>query len=169
MQSSILQKNITMSKILLPLIILLGMLACKKSDCGPMPATNLDQVIFGVSYAECGGDCARNYRLTPNELFADDCDYCYFTNIGFQTTPLPDEKFQIAKPLLASASVPAAVVTTPDTVFGCPGCHDEGAYYLEVTKDNQKHLFRWSSDFIDIPQDLQPYFQQVMQTLQDLQ
>ncbi|MEO6037625.1 MAG: hypothetical protein ABIQ93_04365, partial [Saprospiraceae bacterium] len=136
-----------MSKILLPLVVLLSMLACKKSDCGPGP-TNLDQVIFGVSYAECSGDCSRNYRLTPNELFADDCDYCYANNIGFQTTPLANEKFQIAEPLLASVS--SAVLNTPDTIFGCPGCHDEGAYYLEVTKEGVKHVFRWSSDFIDI-------------------
>ncbi len=147
---------------------MLGLLACQKTVCDCVsPTTDLEQIIFGVSHAECAGDCSRNYQLTTTQIFADTCDYCSLTNIGFQTTPLADEKFQIAKSLLES--VPAELLlNTAETVFGCPGCHDEGGYRLEITRNGEKHLYRWSEDFTDVPDGLRPYFEKVMQTLRDL-
>ncbi len=156
-----------MKNILLPLALLLSLLACKNTDCGEQPVAVPAQVVFGVSHAECLGDCSRNYKLTPEQLFADDCDFCTLDNITFQKIPLGSVKFDLAKSLLES--VTDVVLNTPDTVFGCPGCHDEGAYYLEITSNNEKHVFRWSSDFVDIPEELHPYFEQVRQVLQDLQ
>ena len=133
----------------------------------PPPVTDLEQIVFGVSHGECSGDCARHYQLTKTQLFADHCNYCLINNIGFQTAPLADEKFQIAKALFES--VPDALFGAAETVYGCPGCRDEGAYRLEITKNGEKYLYRWSEDFTDVPDELRPYFEKVVQTLRDLQ
>ena len=44
----------------------------------------------------------ENHECLTIKLFADTCDYCLLTNIGFQSTPLPNDKFQIANPLFES-------------------------------------------------------------------
>jgi len=144
--------------------LLLSALSCKKTDC-THPET-ADQIIFGVSYAECAGDCSRNFLLTSTQVFADNCDYCQIDAIDFQTDPLDNNKFQIAKPLL---EVPDELLTMDDTIFGCPGCTDEGGFYLEITKNGEKHVFQWSSFLTDVPANLLPYFDKVAQTLYDLQ
>lgn len=156
-----------MSKLIFSLAVVLSVLACKKTDNGPTIATDVEQIIFGVGYAECFGDCSRNFRLTTTQLFADNCDYCPFTNIDFQTTPLADEKFQIAKPLFDA--LPAMLLNTAEAVYGCPGCSDEGGYYLEITKDGEKHVYQWSAFFDEVPDEVRPYFEKVGQTLGDLQ
>ncbi len=155
-----------MLKLLLPFVLLLGLFACHKNDCSPTSASQGDQIIFGVSYAECAGDCSRNFRLTTDQLFADDCEYCYFDQITFQALPLPVEKFEIAEALLGT--VPTALIHTPDTVYGCPGCADEGGYYLEIIRNGDKHIFRWSAFYDEVPDKFRPYFEQVAQVLQDL-
>lgn len=158
----------TMSKILLSLAMLLSLLSCQKPvcDCLPPNITDAEKIVFGVSYAECAGDCSRNYQLTTTQLFADNCDYCLISEIGFQTTSLEDAKFQIAKPLFDL--IPTALLNATETVYGCPGCRDEGAYLLEITQNGTTHLYRWSDDFTDVPEELRSYFEKVMQTLRDL-
>lgn len=156
-----------MTKIIFSLAVVLSTLACNKTNCGPDPVTAVEQIVFGVHHAECMGDCSQNFQLTTTRIFADTCDFCLITDIGFQTTPLPDEKFQIAKSLFES--VPAELLlNTAETVFGCPGCHDEGGYRLEITKNGASHLYRWSENFTDVPDELRPYFEKVIQTLRDL-
>ncbi len=158
-----------MFKILFPLALLLSIVACQKTNENPerleTPGSYPEQIIFGLSYGMCTGECSENYRITATAIYPDACTYCYPT-LEFQTTPLDNQQFQAAKPLLES--VPEELLSAEKTVFGCPGCRDEGAYYLEITQNGEKHVVRWSEDYTDVPDNLRPYFEQIAQMLEHL-
>ena len=151
-----------MKKLLFVLPALLLCSACHKDP----DYISGDRIIFGFSYAECAGDCSVLYKLSSQQLLADDCDYCPPTDIPFQRDPLPEDKFNLAAPLLNG--IPAGLFDLKEERYACPGCNDGIAYFLEITRDGQTHRFSWDYYFQDVPADFKPYFEQVVAVIEGL-
>lgn len=127
--------------LLLALVLLLG---CKKSETNPTNA-EYQYFIFGSYAGECGGNCAAIFKLENQQLFADD-GLVYFTgsdNIPFQNTSLSAEKIALAVTL--SEQIPNSLFDQPDGLIGCPDCHDQGGYFVEVKLSNGE-VRRWNID-----------------------
>lgn len=153
-----------MKNLLLLATLLLGMLSCEKTAHPPF--SNADQIIFGYGYPECSGNCDVLYRLTADQIFADACDFCPISNTPFQTAPLPQEKFDIAKSLLDD--IPAGLLGIENQTYACPGCDDGIAYFLEIKRDGETHQFRWDYYYNDVPTDFKPYFERVVLAIKEL-
>lgn len=152
-----------MNKLLLFLSITFVFTACKK-ETGYLTGEN--RIIFGSIGSECIGNCSTLYKLSSQQLLPDDCNYCPPTNIPFQSTPLPMDKFDLAVPLLED--IPAGLFDIQEKVYACPGCDDGITYFLEITRDGQTHQFRWDGYFRDVPQAFKPYFERVVATIKAL-
>lgn len=116
--------------------------ACKKK-----PLLD-DYLIFGVYFTECGGDCAQMYLYKNNKLFADKQDY--FDPIKKQTKfragALSDSETEIAKNLTIALS--DFFSNTGSQTFGCPGCKDWPAYYLEIRKNRTTKKYLIDAELI---------------------
>lgn len=130
-----------MKKSLFLLILLLP--ACKKETASPFVAA--DSFIFGTSYGECGGDCARLFKLENDHLYPDD-NVKYLPQAGdpvpFQSQSLPSDKVALAKTLLAEA--PAGLYGETQEIIGCPDCRDQGTIFIEIRTGDQ--VRKWYVD-----------------------
>lgn len=121
---------------------------CKNKDCGcapPPQASDLEYFAFGTAYGECGGDCARIFKLQGEQLFPDEgVEYLNYASseIPFQTTSLPSDKVALAKTLLGKVS--SELLSEPVGSIGCPDCRDQGTVFVKV-KIGEQELY-W---FID--------------------
>ncbi len=124
------------------------------------------EIIFGVSYGECLGDCNILYRLSQTAIFPDNCDECTHKKERFKKTPLPQASFELAKPLLEK--IPGKLLSKPTTKFGCPGCDDGGAYQLQFSEDGADFRIIWDRHYIDVPEEIKPYLEQVVKVIEEL-
>jgi len=145
------------------LLLIVSLFSCNKTETEKAD----NQLIFGYAYPFCSGNCFVIHRLTTDALFADDCDYCKFEAIAFQKTPLPDKLHEIARKLLDQ--IPAVLYDLEgEKTFGCPGCADGIIYYLELERDNVKHVYKWDDKYEGMPDEVKIYFTQVVETIEQL-
>ncbi len=129
-----------------------------RPDVAPREIVIPDQIIFGRG--------SHYHRLTRNQLFADSCNTCYYRSIPFLHTPLPSDKFEIARSLLLD--VPPAIYHVQDMNFGCAGCDDIPPYLVEIRRNGRRHICRWDFDYKDVPHELRPYFERVRAVIKRL-
>lgn len=123
-------------------LLLVLFLGCKKD---PVAKFAPDYVIFGTSYGECGGDCARLFKLENQNLYPDDGIEYLMQNGGdipFMTQSLPADKVALAESL--KNQIPASLLDEPEEVLGCPDCRDQGTVYIETKTGDQ--VSRWYID-----------------------
>jgi hypothetical protein len=164
METFLSQNNKNMKKgiIILLSAALIIISACKKEIATP------DTFTFGRICGFCRGDCATVFKLTNNQLFADDMT----TNnraapLVFQTTPLSDAKRLIAKQL--ADAIPAQLLTETAETIGCPDCADQCGYVVVSTQNGETK--RWFIDTFEngVPAYLQPFVVKIRETLTALQ
>jgi len=128
-----------MKKMLL-LLALLAAFGCKKES-----VDNSDYFIFGYANGFCPSNCVTLFKLEGDSLYAhDDASFTVLAtaDIPFQTTSLPAEKVVLAKAL--QAQIPTNLYDEPDGNVGCPGCLDQGLYFIKIkTGDTVR---RWHID-----------------------
>lgn len=152
--------------LLLCLALLLANCTVERTECSCLPQPEV--LIFGTAYGECLGNCAILYKIEGTRLFADDVDYLTGSfDIKFKTAPLPSEKYQIAKVLLAE--FPFQILDENKERFGCPDCADQGAFYLEYRFGET--VRRWYIDTNDdaVPAYLAAYTDRIAEVMQALE
>lgn len=122
------------------LISMMSITACQKDE-----EVSSDDLIFGLSYGECTGDCSYLYLLHNGELFADDgVEHFIPDAIPFQSTAEPDSDYQLSKNLLDD--FPEQLVSNGQSSYGCPDCLDQGTIYLELRRNGSVYKFELDPD-----------------------
>jgi hypothetical protein len=124
-----------MNRVLFFLSFFAILFSCEKTD-----VESHDQFIVGLSFGECIGDCEHFYKLSNGQLFADDCDFCQApSGIIFQKENI-SETSKIERIRDLEEQLPEVLLSSNETVFGCPDCGDWGAIHvLLIKEDSQKH------------------------------
>lgn len=136
-----------MKKLIFIAICSITLFACKKSNEKIIVG---DYIIFGHSYGFCmGEECVEMFMLTNSKLYEDTVDYG-----GEDYIELSAELYDEVKDI--EEVIPAALLTQPDTTFGCPDCHDQGGVRLFIK--NGELIQRWifDNDLEAIPTYLHP-------------
>jgi len=158
-----------MKQLLYVSLLLLVFASCEKERAQrPIKETGLPESVvfsFGVSRGFCVGECTKFYSITNEQLFPDDMQQLQ-KPLVFKTTALSNEKYLIAKSL--TDSFPAFLTNNPDTTFGCPDCHDQGAIYLEVKDDGVVKYWNIDTDETRQPAEIKAYIQQLFAVLNQL-
>ncbi|MEM6764639.1 MAG: hypothetical protein AAF655_06930, partial [Bacteroidota bacterium] len=130
------------------------------------PKTDQDFLIFGDAYGFCLGNCTNLYKIEDGLLFADDIEEAsniYLPQIDFLPNPMPEEAFEIAKPL--TYSFPEELWAEKDSVIGIPDAYDQGTIVLEA--QNEAETRRWYIDTNEgaLPDYLVGYIKEVKKVL----
>ncbi|GAB5527347.1 MAG: hypothetical protein Roseis2KO_52190 [Roseivirga sp.] len=109
---------------------MLSLYACDDLE---VPNKDADYVIFGRYAGFCQGDCFSVFRVNSTSLVEDETSE-YFTGDNYQFVPgrtLSDTHYGLAQVLLTK--IPAELLVTSKTTFGCPDCADQGGFYLSFS------------------------------------
>lgn len=139
----------TTFKILIKYLFLTVTLTLLFSACKKSLRFDGSYFIFGTSFSECEGDCARYFLIEEKTLHADDFDVVP-KKLKFKKTSLSNDKFELAKQL--RDNFPDYLKDHPNVTFGCPDCGDGGAIYIE-RKVKGKNTVKW---YIDMDKTQQP-------------
>jgi hypothetical protein len=98
----------------------------------PKPKT----IIFGHFASECTGNCGTMYKVSykvivrdTTSFFQNKSDLSKFA-VKFQNGSEQDDEGNFDSFKL---NIPLLMLLDPRSQFGCPDCHDQGGYYLQVT------------------------------------
>ena len=149
-------------------LFILAFTSCKKETIQLLKkGTNqpVSSFSFGVSHGYCIGECAKFYSIVEGQVFPDDMHRLQ-QPLLFKPEALSNEKYLIAKDLVDS--FPAYLINNPDTTFGCPDCHDQGAIYLELKSDEGVQYWNIDMDEKGQPSEIRDYVQQLIVVLSQL-
>lgn len=137
-------------KKLLALIFIIACIAGCKKDSNTVKLQG--DFSFGVAYGFCVGNCAHFYTVKNGQLYGDNMDR-FNGELSFNDTPLPNDKYEIAKPLMDS--FPQFLLNHSDTTLGCPDCTDGGLAYIEIIQHGVKK--HWLIDIQRKPTEIAGY------------
>ena len=130
-------------------------ISCDKSE-GP----NVDgSLVFGEAYGFCVGDCAHFFQLNDNVLYQDNIERFSGDEPTFDTSPLEQEKLDLAKSLLED--FPQFLLNNKNMVFGCPDCADQGGIHLFLNTETEKLFWHIDTNVDNQPAEIRDYLKQV--------
>ena len=125
-----------------------------------------DYLIFGHFYGHCmGEECVEIFKLTDEALFEDGSDSYLATE--FEFSPLGAEAYDVAREL--KAALPAPLLNSTETTFGCPDCADQGGLYIEISSNGERRSWRIDQDKRMVPGYLHFFMDQVNQVIDSIQ
>jgi hypothetical protein len=143
------------------ILLLFSGSACKKNS------NKFDYIIFGKYFSECGGNCASFFRLTNNKLYGDRMDYFMGAkDIKFQKFALSSDNFRAAH--ILADSLPDFFKTETGQTLGCPDCHDQGGFYLEIRTSGNTRVFNIDPEVRRMPKEVMDYISLLDQTIASL-
>jgi len=104
-----------------------------------------EYLTFGKYHFECGGNCTNLFKIEKGQLFQDDLDWGLLDEIPFQSVPLDNSKFEIAKILIEE--FPNDLLESGKRKYGCPDCVDQGGFYVELKDGGERNI--WLIDVLD--------------------
>jgi len=128
-----------------------------------------DSFVFGKYFGFCMGEqCTNLYKIQDGRVFADAMErLMHPDDLVFQSEPLSNEKYQLAKAILDA--FPEELLAETAETIGCPDCADQGGYFIELKTNYETR--RWYLDnFKDnLPPYLKTYAKQIDEALAELQ
>ncbi len=105
--------------------------------------------VFGTTYSECNGNCVRLYKIENKQLFEDNVEQGHSADPLFQTDPLSNDKYKLAKELWKE--FPDKLLQSEERKYGCPDCYDQGSIVvqLEFNDTIEKWGFSTNSDDLE--------------------
>jgi hypothetical protein len=158
-----------MKKQPLLIILTLGLIfmsaECQKEKNQPDNTAEFSEFIFGSAYGFCAGNCVHLFKIAGGKVYADLLDRGDPAEATFSTTPLGDVEYQLALPVMEQ--FPEALLAEKSPI-GCPDCHDQGGYFVQITKDGETS--RWMIDTVEdrLPAYLRPYTKLIGEVVQEL-
>lgn len=129
--------------------------------------SKVDELVFGLYYGRCAGDCTHFFKLRDGQLFKDAIEGRYDGQEWdvFGETALKDENYRTAAGLLES--IPDALLESTEEKFGSPNVADQGTILVVAIQDGTQ-LGPWQIDprTDALPENLQA-FQMEMRTAID--
>ena len=132
----------------------------------PMELAENDYLIFGGYAGECAGNCTNFYKIADEKLYQDNLDWGTPDEIPFLSSPLSNDKYLIAEPLINE--FPEVLINEETNMFGCPDCGDQGGILVELKRDGVIH--RWQMDVIDFDdnEEVLSYSKKIIQIVNEL-
>ncbi len=131
-------KNKTYTLLLIAGIILIT--GCNKNtEYNDNPPGNY--IMTGYISGFCAVPCSYFYKAQNNQLKMSGAVRYYNDTTSFNNTGTTAE-YNLVQSI--EALIPDTLYTLNNQSFGCPNCHDQGGYYLTVSKNNQ--LYKWQLD-----------------------
>lgn len=148
------------------LVILLLILAIA-SGCEKGREPEFDgNLVFGVAYGFCAGDCAHFFKLENGALYKDVSDRYTGDDLAFDPAPLPAAKYDLAEPL--KLQFPDYLKNNPNETIGCPDCADQGGYHLFLETSAEKQYWHIDTNSDNVPDEIRPYMSQLQSVLEQL-
>lgn len=154
-------KTNSMKNIILFSFLVLVLFACKKEK-----TVNDDYLAFGMAYNYCVGNCAHFFLISGNKLYPDDMERYGAEPLKFKQTALSNDKYILGKQLLDN--FPQYLKNNPDSVFGCPDCHDQGGYHLQLKQGSNVINWHIDADTAYQPAAIRNYIEALKATLAKL-
>lgn len=153
-----------MKMFLLLFLVPLLSFTCNKEKEAALP--EIETISFGKAYCYCITNCVKSFLIQDKQLFADNMDKCNDPK-QYQTVPLPNDKYLLAKPLIDN--FPAYLQNNPNKTIGCPDCLDQGGINIEIKEINGTVKF-WHIDTntANQPVQIREYIQQLASVLDQL-
>lgn len=127
--------------------------------------SEMDYLIFGHYYGHCGGEeCVEIFKLTDDMLFEDVADTYNATEFDF--SPLGNEKFEIAQVLYQT--LPAQLLNSTESTFGCPDCADQGGLYIEIATNDESRSWRIDQNERMVPGYLHDFVNKVNRVIAEI-
>jgi len=102
------------------------------SSCSKSSDSEGTEMIIGVYFGECDGDCATMYQLKNDMIFPDIIENGYAESPAFSNDELEIEENIIQDFKNLKALVPTTLLNNVDTSYGCPDCGDWGAILFSL-------------------------------------
>lgn len=126
-----------------------------------------EELILGVSYGECGGDCAHFFKLENDKLYQDDEDgYWWSGQDGpdFMNKPI-DTELALTEMKNLKTTFPVFLTETDEDRFGCPDCADGGAIHVMRKINDEEQWWTLDNDVSQNPEALQEWTRHVQEFL----
>ena len=160
-------KVANMFKFLTVLTSVLFFAACADGDLNESGSD--DFLIIGLTFGECGGDCAHLYKLEAGELYAD-MEATWWNpsdNPSFNSSSL-DEADALEEMEGLRATFPDYLLDTEETSFGCPDCGDWGALHVFMQVDGEVRYWTLDNAIESNPEEIQVWTKRMQMLLYDL-
>ena len=139
------------------------------SSCTDDNNASADELILGISYGECGGDCAHFFKLEDNKLYRDDEENYWWS--GQERPDFMNESFGNDAALTEiknlKTSFPKFLIEANEDRFGCPDCADQGAIHVMRRVDGEEQWWTLDNDISKNPEGLQEWTREVQGFLFD--
>jgi len=127
-----------MKYISLSLLIVL-LFSCEAEELADPILT--DELIIGLSYGECGGDCAFLYQLKNDKVYADagvERVWSEIDNLRFSSVPVAN--VEPARYDSLFSQLPGSLDSYESSDFGCPDCGDWGSLHIIRTTEAGEYV-----------------------------
>ncbi len=137
--------------------------ACKTADDVTTTETEtetskVDELVFGLYYGRCAGDCTHFFKLRDGQLFKDAIEGRYDGQEWdvFNESAAPNEDYRMTAGLLES--IPDALLGSTEEKFGSPNVVDQGTILVVAIKSGTQ-LGPWQLDprTDELPENLQVF------------
>lgn len=155
--------NMLKNRLVLLLMILASVSGCEK-NLEPGIDGNL---VFGVAYGFCAGDCAHFFQIKEGALFKDKVERYAGDDLIFEDAPLSNDKYILAEPLVRD--FPKYLIENPNETIGCPDCADQGGYHLILKNEGESQYWHIDTSTGSHPQEIRAYIEQLKSVLEQLQ
>ncbi len=154
------------------LLVLSLLFSCNEEEIVKDPElkqTQGDYIIFGTYFGFCAGDdCISIYKKESDKLLEDVKKEYPSQEQPYQGEFVPYTGLKLLDFNNLLPSLPAALLTTQDTVIGCPDCADGGGIYLEY-KSGNTHRFWLIDRMVDnVPAELRDFVLEIDATVESL-
>lgn len=153
---------ILVNRLPLLLLILATLSGCRENN---EPGSD-GSLVFGVAYGLCVGDCAHFFQIKDGALFKDNMERYPGDELQFDSNPLPEDKYLLAKSLLPQ--FPAYLRERPNSTIGCPDCADQGGYHLILNSNSESQYWHIDTSTGSQPEEIKAYMDQVRIILEQL-
>ncbi len=137
-------KNKTYALLLLACTTIIS--ACNKSNDKETIHASGNYLVTGYISGYCATPCSYFYLDQNDQLMASGAVQDYTDSLDFNTQCTAAQHALVVS---IQASIPNTLYSLNNQNFGCPNCHDQGGYYLTVSKNNQLYKWRIDPDIID--------------------
>ena len=149
-------------------LVLLLMILAIVSGCEKNHEPGIDgNLVFGEAFGFCAGDCAHFFQIKDGSLFRDKVDRYTGGELIFEDTPLSNDKYKLAVPLLDN--FPEYLKVHPNETIGCPDCADQGGYHFILKSQRESQYWHIDTNTGSQPNEIRTYIEQVKSVLEQLQ
>ena len=125
-------------KVLYVLALMLMFISCESDD--EQFSLNQDEIIVGLSFGQCGGDCSYVFLIQDNKVFPDEgVDRIPIDPSELSFSSIPLDGFDTSRIDSLLDEYPVNLSDFEQADFGCPDCGDWGA--LHVFRSSEVGIF----------------------------